>query len=296
MMQNKPIDFIERNNIKSLLALLRDWIAILLIIAFSIWSDNIVVYLVSIWIIGLFQFALGEAMLHEAVHDNLFTEKSWHEKLEFIYGLPFLRTIHYYRKHHFDHHKYLWSEGDYVPEDYEILGLNKQNKNVFFIMFIKPFFGLSLYYFLVEVLYPFIQDIWTFNSLKTSYKRYLFWIIVILGFSWSGHLDILFLYWFVPLSWCFSSYSIFSEVQQHFNTYSGTRSLVNPFYDFLFHNGGYHYVHHLCPTIPWYKLAEAHQALCADNPDISHGIIDTYRQLLRKPQDGIVTQIIVERG
>ncbi|WP_427162704.1 fatty acid desaturase family protein [Aliinostoc sp. HNIBRCY26] len=296
MMQNKPIDFIERNNIKSLLALLRDWIAILLIIAFSIWADNIVVYLVSIWIIGLFQFALGEAMLHEAVHDNLFTEKSWHEKLEFIYGLPFLRTIHYYRKHHFAHHKYLWSEGDYVPEDYEILGLNKQDKNVFFIMFIKPFFGLSLYYFLVEVLYPFIQDIWTFDTLKTSYKRYLFWIIVILGFSWSGHLGILFFYWFVPLSWCFSSYSIFSEVQQHFNTYSGTRSLVNPFYDFLFHNGGYHYVHHLCPTIPWYKLAEAHQALCADNPDISHGIMDTYRQFLRKTQDGIVTQIIVERG
>jgi fatty acid desaturase len=40
----------------------------------------------------------------------------------------------------------------------------------------------------------------------------------------------------------------------------------------------------LYPPIPWYKLPEAHQALCADNPDISHGILDTYRQLIRNNQ------------
>lgn len=293
MAQSKPIDFVERNNLKSFMALLRDWMAILLIASFSLWANNIFIYLIAVWLIGIFQFAIGEAMLHEAVHNNLFTEKSWHEKLELIYGLPFLRTISCYQKHHFTHHKYLFTEQDYVPEDYEILGLNKKDKNVFFIMFAKPFFGLSGYYFFVEILYPFIQDIFKFRLLINSCKRYLFWLVVILVFSLSGNLDILLLYWFVPLSWCFSSFSIFSEVQQHFNTFSGSRSLVNPVFDFLFHNGGYHYVHHLCPTIPWYKLAEAHQALCADNPDISHGILDTYRQLIRNNQDGNLTQIIV---
>jgi fatty acid desaturase len=293
MTQSKPIDFVERNNLKSFLALLRDWIAIFLIAAFSIWANNIFIYVVSVWLIGIFQFALGEAMLHEAVHGNLFTEKSWHEKLEFIYGYPFLRTISYYQEHHFAHHKYLWLEGDYVPEDYEILGLNKQDKNVFIILFIKPVLGLSVYYFLIEVLYPFIQALFKFSLLISDLKPYLFWLVVILSFSLSGHLDILFFYWFVPLSWCFSCLSIFSEVQQHFNTFSGTRSIMNPIFDSLFHNGGYHYVHHVCPTIPWYKLPEAHQALCADNPDISHDILDTYRQFVRNNQDRKLTQIIV---
>ncbi|MDB9460408.1 fatty acid desaturase, partial [Dolichospermum circinale CS-545/17] len=224
-----------------------------------------------------------------ASHNNLFTEQSWNEKLEFIYSFPFLRTISSYREHHFPHHKYLFHDGDYIPEDYEFLGLNRPDKNVFMILFIKPFLGFSIYYFFLEViLYPWLQDSFKLSSLingiKRSYKLYLFWLTVILSFSLSGHLDILLLYWFVPLFWCFSFLSLFSEVQEHFNTLSGSRSNVNPVINFVFHNAGHHYVHHLYPAIPWYKLPEAHQALCADNPDISHGILDTYRQLIRNNQ------------
>ncbi|MFM6078313.1 MAG: fatty acid desaturase family protein, partial [Dolichospermum sp.] len=271
MTNSKPIDFVERNNIRSFLALLRDWMIIVIVAGLSIWANNIFIYLIAVWLIGIFQFALGEGLLHEGVHNNLFTEKSWHEKLEFLYSFPFLRTLSSYREHHFPHHKYLLSQGDYIPEDYEFLGLNKPDKNVFMILFIKPFLGFSIYYFCIEViLYPLLQDSFKLNaiinSIKDSYKLYLFWLVVIIGFSLSGHLDILLLYWFVPLLWCFSFLSLLAEVQEHFNTFSGSRSNVNPMINFLFHNAGYHYVHHLCPTIPWYKLPAAHQALCADNP------------------------------
>jgi fatty acid desaturase len=289
MTKSKPIDFVERNNIKSFLVLLKDWIAIFIVAGFSLWANNIFIYLVAVWLIGIFQFAIGDALGHEAAHNNLFTEQSWNEKLEFLYSFPFLRTISSYREHHFPHHKYLFSDGDYIPEDYEFLGLNKPDKNVFMILFIKPFLGFSVYYFFLEViLYPWLQDSFKLSSLingiKCSYKLYLFWLTVILSFSLSGHLDILLLYWFVPLFWCFSFLSLFSEVQEHFNTLSGSRSNVNPVINFVFHNAGHHYVHHLYPPIPWYKLPEAHQALCADNPDISHGILDTYRQLIRNNQ------------
>ncbi|MFM6023969.1 MAG: fatty acid desaturase, partial [Dolichospermum sp.] len=131
------------------------------------------------------------------------------------------------------------------------------------ILFIKPFLGFSIYYFLTEVvLYPLLQNSFKIsaiiNSIKRNYKLYLFWLVVILGFSLSGHLDILLLYWFVPLLWCFSFLSLLSEVEEHFNTFSGSRSNVSPVNNFFCHNGGYHYVHHLCPTIPWYKLPAAH--------------------------------------
>ncbi|MFM6224256.1 MAG: hypothetical protein ACKPDM_28530, partial [Dolichospermum sp.] len=80
----------------------------------------------------------------------------------------------------------------------------KPDKNVFMILFIKPFLGFSIYYFLTEVvLYPLLQNSFKIsaiiNSIKRNYKLYLFWLVVILGFSLSGHLDILLLYWFVPL-------------------------------------------------------------------------------------------------
>ena len=93
------------------------------------------------------------------------------------------------------------------------------------------------------------------------------------------------LYWFVPLLWSYSFFSALNEVEQHYNTVSGTRSNVNPFFNLIFHNEGYHYVHHLYPTIPWYNLPEAHQTFCSDNPDISKGILDTYKQLSRDNSD-----------
>lgn len=280
----KPIDFVERNNLKGIMAITRDWLAIVLIIAFSIWADNIFVYFISIWLIGAFQLALGESLVHEAIHLNLFAEKSWHEKLQFIYAYPFLRTVYSYKEHHFSHHKDLWGEGDYIPENYEFLGLNKPRKNLFLILVIQPLLGFSACYLLVETLYNFnFKKLRKNKKLLTStIQLVLFWVIVVSVFYLSGYLHLLLLYWFVPLFWCYSGYSLFSEVEEHFNTLSGTRSNIDPFFNFLFHNGGYHYVHHICPTIPWYKLPEAHDALSVNNPDIlldiSHNVWETYRQ------------------
>ncbi|MFN9174137.1 MAG: fatty acid desaturase family protein [Synechocystis sp.] len=298
MSAKKTIDFVERNNLKAFREILRDWLAIALIITFSIWANNLFVYLVSVWLIGIFQFALGESLVHEAVHYNLFIKKSWHYQLQFIYCFPFLRTLYSYQKHHLPHHTQLWTDKDYIPKDYEDLGLNKKDKNLFMILLIKPLLGFSVIYFLLDAFYDFFQG---FNIsirqkdgslFKSLLQLCLFWLVVIFCFSLSGNLDILLLYWFVPLLWCYSFYSLLAEVQQHFNTLSGARTIINPVLNFLFHNGGYHYVHHLCATIPWYNLPEAHQAFCSDNPDISKGILDTYKQLGRDNSDIKLPEIV----
>ena len=201
MSPKKPIDFVERNNLKAFQEILRDWLAIALIIAFSIWVNNIFVYVTCVWLIGIFQFALGEPITHEAAHYNLFSEKSWHYKLEFMYSFPCFRTIYSYRKHHFPHHRYLGTEKDYIPEQYEFLGLNKTNKNVFMILVVKPILGFSAIFFIVEILYDLFQNFKI--SVQEKNRRLfisilqlcLFWLVVILGFYWSGHLAILLLYW-----------------------------------------------------------------------------------------------------
>ena len=278
MLESKPSDFVERNDIRAFQVLLRDWIAIFLIAAFSIWINNIFVYLVSVWAIGLFQYAIGEVLVHEAVHHNLFTRQLWNEKLEFLYSFPVFRTISMYQEHHFPHHKYYGSDRDYIPEYYEKLGLYKPDKNLFFLCYIKPVMGFGVYHFFLDLFIDF-KDVDRRSFFRSYLQIFVFWFVIVLSFYFSGHLKILLLYWFVPLLWSFSSYNYWFEIQEHFNTFSGSRSNVNLIANLLVHNDGYHYVHHLCPAIPWYKLPEAHRALCSDNPDISYGFLDTYRQL-----------------
>ena len=78
MVKQRPQDFVERSNLKGFVALFLDWGAIFAIIATSVWLDNRIVYLMSIWAIGSFQFAIGESLLHEASHHNLFKNKKGH--------------------------------------------------------------------------------------------------------------------------------------------------------------------------------------------------------------------------
>jgi fatty acid desaturase len=267
---NNPKDFVQRSNLRGFLALGRDWGAIIGTIAFSLWADNIFVYLISIWVIGTFQYALGEVLLHEGSHYNLFKNKKLNNILAPLYSLPFFVTITQYRDYHTDHHYKMNTEADHIVEDYEIHGLNNTNKNMFWLWFIKPIVGYGAYFYIRHAI--------ELNPLKSALQMLIFWIPIFGVFIYFGRLDILIFYWFVPFLWSFTSHLYWSEINEHYNTKSGTRSDLG-FKNHILHNAGYHYVHHHYPSIPWYLLPKAHKALCADSEDISRGFIDTYRKL-----------------
>ncbi|MBD2385769.1 fatty acid desaturase family protein [Cylindrospermum sp. FACHB-282] len=281
MTQLKPSDFVEQNNFKASLALFRDWSAIFLVAAFSIWANNIFVYFLSIWIIGLFQFALGEVLTHEASHYNLFKKREWNENLELLYAFPVISTVANYRKHHLPHHKYLGKKQDYSIALYEQIGVYKPNNNLFFIWFIQPLIGLATFYLFLGLHTGIYYELklLDYRPFQNGFKLSIFWLLIILTFYLSGNFHLLILYWFIPLLWPFACFIYWSELRDHFNTQSGTRSNISFLTNLLVHNRGYHYVHHLYPTIPWYKLPEAQKALCPDLPDTANGFFDTYRQL-----------------
>ncbi|HCV99471.1 MAG TPA: fatty acid desaturase, partial [Verrucomicrobiales bacterium] len=83
-----PKDFIERNTIRGLWAICRDWLIIAGAITASILADHWAVWLASVSIIGVMQFALAEAILHEASHYNLFQSRRLHHRLQFLYAWP----------------------------------------------------------------------------------------------------------------------------------------------------------------------------------------------------------------
>ncbi|RMW33628.1 MAG: fatty acid desaturase [Nitrosopumilus sp.] len=267
----RPQDFIERSNVRGFSVLLLDWSVIFGVIAFSIWANNWIVYLSSVWIIGSFQYAIGESLFHEASHYNLFKTKKLNDYLEWLYAIPFFVDMTQYRKEHLDHHYKPGTDADHIVRDYEVHGLNNPEKNLFWMWFIKPVIGYAGIFYLRFCI--------QLNPPKSSIKFAIFWLPIVSIFWYFDSLHILALYWFVPFLWSFASFFYWAEVSEHHNTKSCCRSDVGFWKNLFHHNGGYHYIHHMYPTIPWYKLPEAHKALCMNEGDVSSGFLDTYRQM-----------------
>jgi len=271
VMQPKAQDFVQRSNLKGFTALIFDWVVIFGTIAFSVWMNDWVVYLISVWIIGAFQYAIGESLFHEASHFNLFKTKKLNNYLEWIYAIPFFVDMNQYRTEHLDHHYKMNTEADHIVRDYEVHGLNNPKKNLFWMWFIKPITGYSGLFYLRYAI--------QLNPLKSSIKFAIFWVPVVSIFWYFDSLHLLVMYWFIPFLWSFASFFYWAEISEHYNTKTGSRSDIGFLKNLFHHNGGYHYIHHMYPTIPWYKLREAHKALTPYDSDISTGFIDTYRQM-----------------
>lgn len=256
-------------DLRSALALLRDWCAIVAVAAVSIRLDHWLAWLVAVWIIGAFQFAIGEALQHEAVHRKLFTRRALNDRLEFLYALPFFRTVSQFRAEHLVHHRRLGTGEDQLVEDYRALGLLRPRPNAAWLWFGKPLLGLAgLYYASTISLAP----------AREGAKILLFWAAAVGAAWWLGGLDILFLYWIVPWFWAANSFLYWSEVEDHYNTRSGTRSNLSPLLNWITHDNGYHHAHHSHPGQPWFRLREIHRRDPAAG-DVSRGFLDTFRQI-----------------
>ena len=269
--ESRPQDFVERSNLRGITVLLFDWSVIFCVIGISIWINNWIVYLISVWVIGSFQYAIGESLLHEASHYNLFKTKKLNDYLEWIYAIPFFVDMTQYRSDHTAHHYKMNSKDDHLVEDYEIHGLNNPKKNVFWLWFIKPIVGYAGYFYLRFAI--------ELNPIKSALKFLAFWAPVISLCWYFDVLHILALYWFVPFLWSFASFFYWTEISEHYNTKCGSRSDLGLLKNLFHHNGGYHYMHHQFPTIPWYNLPKAHKELCPKDVDIAYGFFDVYKQL-----------------
>ena len=272
--QANPKEFIERNTLRGLRAVCRDWLVIAGAISLSIYIEHWAVWVASVWVIGIMQFALAEAVLHEASHYNLFRSRHLHHRLQFLYAWPFMQTMNDYQAEHLAHHKYLMTERDQTSVDYKMYGLAKREPNLFFIWFIKPFTFYPTWHYLRHGNAALDRANWL--------PLALFWIAVGGLFVALGQAQYFLLYWIVPLLWVYPILNYWSEIEEHYNTSDGSRSNLSRVINFLTHNEGYHTVHHRYPTIPFYNLPKAHAAFVGDESDISRGFLDTYRQLQAK--------------
>ncbi len=263
-----------RDGRRAAIAILRDWAGIVVTIAFAIWIDRPLVTLAALWVIGAFQYALGDALLHEAAHGNLFNRKPLHERLDILYGLPFLRTLQNFKTEHLRHHGQLGKDGDHLVHDYRRFGLDRQ-PNLFWVWVLRPLIGWPAWYYLGQLRRA---------SPKCLRRMAALWAAATLLSLATGTFSLFLLYWVLPLLWCRYAYFYWSEIADHFNTSQGTRSRLNPLVNWFQHNKGYHAAHHRYPAVPWFNLPMAHALLETVDPrDLSTSPLATWRQLHRRP-------------
>ena len=173
-----PRNFCERSTLRGFCAVLRDWVFIILAASAAIWVDQWWFTILMIWLIGYIQFCLGEALLHEASHYNLFSKRSLHYKLQSLYAYPFFQTLKGFQDEHHQHHIDLMGESDITMQDYHRYGLFKEKPNMIYIWFIKPFLGGPTFYYLKSG-----PD---FDTASSRLQLAVFWIPVVSLFAAFG--------------------------------------------------------------------------------------------------------------
>lgn len=256
-------------------ALARDWGAVVLIAWASERIGGWPAYIAACWAIGAFQFAIGESLIHEASHWHLFRTRSWNDRFEALYALPFFMTLAQFREEHLAHHRDVGTAQDNLLADYRWIGLLEKDPDMFWNWFVKPVTGFAGVFYLTKL---------SLRPWRDGAKLAAYWGAVAAAAWATGGLRLVALYWLVPMFWCHASYLYWSEVQDHFRTKSGTRTVTGALANWLFHNNGYHAVHHALAYVPFYRLREAHEAWTAGAgapalSDLSSGFLDTYRQL-----------------
>jgi fatty acid desaturase len=264
----------QRDGRKATLAILRDWIGIFAAIALSRWADSLAVTIAALWVIGAFQYALGDALLHEGAHGNLFANKKLNDRMDIVYGLPFLRTMESFKTEHLRHHGQLGKTGDYLVDDYHRFGLDRPH-SVLWIWLLRPLTGWPAWHYLGQ-----LRGL----SPRSATRLSITWGLALLVAAAVGGLGLFLLYWVLPLLWCRYAFFYWSEIADHHNTLQGTRTRLHPLPNWFQHNKGYHAAHHRFPAVPWFNLPAAHRELdMIEAADLSVSPLQTWRQLRRSP-------------
>jgi len=266
----RPRDLIQRSDLRGAIALFGDWAMIIGIAAFGIWSHSVAVYVVCVFLIGTLQYSLRETVLHEAAHYNLFKTRRLNNWSQVLHAWPFFYDFARYREIHFEHHRNLMTDKDPIPIAYFKAGYQDRTRGMWWLWGLRPLLGYA-------------GITYVFQYRKPTPTR-IFTLVAMVSGAWllggKGGLEILALYWFVPLLTTGAAHDHWCGVTDHLHTKrTPSRSHVSFLWNFFHHGIGYHQVHHMYPAIPWYNLKKAHDAYCPADSDISTSFFETFRQI-----------------
>jgi fatty acid desaturase len=248
--------------------------------------ENIWAYLLIGIFVGTRQYALGECMAHEASHRNLSRTRWFNEALGIAVCWPFFMTLAGYRRFHnrLHHRISLADDENSIYEDYEDWGLPPEEvplsrRAAYWHLVIKPLVGVIGVRHLIKT----VEDFYWDGDLAENTMMFTMWAAIFAVAAFFGLFVDLFLYWIIPWLVVVPVLNYWSEVGDHYRvTGAETRSNLNWLLNTLIaHNIGYHALHHLYPSIPWFRLPRAYRVFRNElEEQVSDGYVATFRQII----------------
>ncbi|KAJ7486884.1 fatty acid desaturase-domain-containing protein [Mycena latifolia] len=296
-----------RSNFWGILAIVSNYAAIAACIVFSEYAcprcdtwTTWAVYLLMTLVISS-RLRAFEHLVHEASHNNLFTNPRAHEWFEFTYAFPVFRLLKVFRTLHLEHHKYL---GDPVRDadvvrfiDYGFIAdepMSAGRKT--WLMFGLPFTG----WFHYEYINTLFIEFWTVSSCYPS--KVIYWALVLAAVHVSDNWVGFGKYYVVPWLGILPITRWWAELGEHLGmdmtSYFGNSRTNDGFWQrWWIHplNDGLHAAHHLNSQVPYYRLRKAQAELIAESKAFreknvfANGMWETFSQIYTR------TTVIRER-
>lgn len=260
---------------KSVVAITSEWLAIFGTIALCHYFWHPLLYAIIILFIGGRQHALA-VLQHDAAHFRLLPHKKWNDLVaEVFLAWPILLSNQYFREYHFLHHRHIGTAKDGNRAQYGthttsgelIPNWSFPKPKIYFALWVMlRLSGLAGIIYILRS----IHRLFTKGTLRYRLWNLLYYASIlglILGFHGG---QILFLYWFVPLSTWFIFTNLLRIAGEHsaiansHEFYCLTRTIQPSWFDRIFvvpRQISYHLEHHLYPHIPFYRLPDLHAEL-----------------------------------
>jgi fatty acid desaturase len=255
-----------------------DYVLVVTVAGFASWIDRLPATLLAFAIIAGRQSAL-QGLVHSACHFSLFSKRARNETLQFLFAYPILDSVVLYREQHREHHRDFERKTpdrfDYLHETLELSKAGRSHRT--WVVFIRPLLGHAGYVFVADA-------IRTLGGHRAHAIRLASFWAVLLAIAWlTGWLGALLLYWIVPLVWLYPVFDIWAELSDHLDAEGESRNQEGIFYGvFLKGHEMYHAVHHLYPSVPYYRLRDLHERLAQDVVmEHSRGPLDFLRIVYR---------------
>lgn len=273
---------------KSVIAILWEWLIIVITIYLSNYYSYPILYILSWFVIGTRMYALY-SLLHESLHFLIVKNKKYNDGIASVFlAWPLFIDLKSMRKIHFEHHKYLKTEKD--PESKHLL-----YEEFSFPLSIQKFFIISIkdltgYNFLKYNFKGFA--LWLKSPMKRitdiNYSRLIFYTSILLLLIYFNQINILLIFWFFPYISIYQWLNRIRLYTEHYNLKESnsqlTRTLkLNPIQRFFFapYNLGYHEEHHHNSSVPFYNLRKLSKLLEKGKEGSETEVVNNYFLLFK---------------
>ncbi|MBJ7222358.1 MULTISPECIES: fatty acid desaturase family protein [unclassified Brenneria] len=261
------------NNYRGAIAVLLDWLQIIIAISLSCYINNVFFYFLTVFFIGSRQRALA-TILHESAHRVLASNVKLNDFLgKYVSGYTIFQTFKKYaRSHVILHHNFL-GDLDKDPDSQYYRESNlfdtSSKRKFLWSHLISPLLlskSPSFIRYLIKNRLGDIKD----REVKTLL---IVWFFILLLCYLTDAFSILFFYWIVPLITTFPMIGWFIELAEHYPIIDNDDDIDKTWNRFsakaeLFFTGmhaeNYHLTHHLMPSIPFWNLKKAHEIMMQD--------------------------------